>query len=157
MTFNELYDDYEAMLRRYAMSLSRDSHRADDIVQETFIRAMTNMFLLENLASYQRRSWLRSTLKNIFIDEQRTLKRRYALLEQLGKDTEMTTSMPSELLTSGILEQVPERDRELLHQRYVLGMNSSEIASELGIPAATVRSRLHLAIKRLRARKSQFI
>ena len=39
--------------------------------------------------------------------------------------------------------------------RYVLDMNSTEIGDELGLPAATVRSRLHLAMKHMRRQKHQ--
>jgi RNA polymerase sigma factor (sigma-70 family) len=50
-----------------------------------------------------------------------------------------------------ILDRVPERFRDVLERRYRLGMNSSEIGMELGIPGATVRSHLHQAIRWLRA------
>ncbi len=53
------------------------------------------------------------------------------------------------------LDHVPARDRELLEQRYILGLTSREIADGLGVPSATVRSRLHVAIKRLRARRDE--
>ena len=52
---------------------------------------------------------------------------------------------------------VPEADRQLVEMRYRLGLSSREIAQDLNIPAATVRSRLHQAIKRLRARKKKFL
>lgn len=156
MTIDELYEDFEEALRRYAMSLTRDSDRADDLVQETFIRAMTNLGLLEQLNGHQCRTWMRRTLKNLFIDEYRTRQRQEALIEQLSRDAALSASLMPDLLASDILEQVSEQDRELLRQRYVLGMTSREIACQLGIPAATVRSRLHLAIKRLRSQKSDF-
>jgi RNA polymerase sigma-70 factor (ECF subfamily) len=150
MTIDELYEEFEDALRRYAMSLTRDSDRADDLVQETFIRAMTNLGLLEQLNGHQRRTWMRRTLKNLFIDEHRARQRQDALVVQLGRETEFSASFAPDLMASDVLEYVPHQDRELLHQRYVLGMTSREIACQLGIPAATVRSRLHLAIKRLR-------
>ena len=52
---------------------------------------------------------------------------------------------------------VPPQDRELVEMRYRLGLNSSEIAAALGIPAATVRWRLHQAVGRLRARQRRFL
>ena len=159
MTFDEIYEEFELRLRRYAMGLARDSDVADDLVQDTFIRSMGHLQLLEKLNGHQRRRWLFRVLKNLFIDEHRSRQRRQGVIERLGQEGRAWTSDWPELVSSAsdLLDLVPARDRELLEQRYVLGMNSREIAHELEIPAATVRSRLHLAIKRLRARKSQFL
>jgi len=157
MTIADLYEEFETMLRRYAMSLARDSDRADDLVQETFIRAWAHLELLGQLNHHQRRAWLYQVLKNLFLDEQRARQRQRVLVEQLAREPQITSYPSPDVISQELFELVPERYRELLHQRYVLGMTSKEIGRELGIPAATVRSRLHLAIKWLRAHKSEFL
>jgi len=157
MTIGDLYEEFEGRLRRYAMSLTHDSDSADDLVQETLIRAMSHLELLDQLKGYQRRSWLYRVLKNLFIDEQRGRQRQQALMAQLIQENPEVSYSPPELMSSGAFELVPPRYRELIYQRYALGMNSTEIGRELGIPAATVRSRLHLAIKWLRAHQSEFL
>ena len=158
LTVADLYQEFENRLRRYAISLTRDSSRADDLVQETFIRAMAHLELLQRLNRYQRQAWLYRVLKNLFLDQQRARQREQMLAEQLVQlaltDDVAGASM---MLAYGLFDLVPERYRELLRQRYVLGMTSEEIGRELGIPAATVRSRLHLAIQWLRAHQSEFI
>jgi RNA polymerase sigma-70 factor (ECF subfamily) len=151
MTLADLYDEYEAALWRYAQHLEHDADRADDLVQETFIRAMSHLDLLNLLKPYQRRAWLYQTLKNLFLDELRSRRRQEALLEQLAPETEADDFSAKEFLTANPLALVPERYRELVEKRYVLGMTSQEISEELGIPAATIRSRLHLALKELRS------
>jgi RNA polymerase sigma-70 factor (ECF subfamily) len=90
-------------------------------------------------------------MKNRFIDEQRALQREEKLVAQLIWEAKIAWDLNPSLLTSDLLETLRENDRQLLTQRYLLGMNSEEIGRQLGIPAATVRSRLHLARKRLRA------
>jgi RNA polymerase sigma-70 factor (ECF subfamily) len=155
MTLTDLYEEYETKLHRYARRLTRDSDRADDLVQETFIRAMGHLELLGLLKSYQRRAWLHRTLKNLFIDEQRSRQRQQDLIEQLAQETPLAGHLPPEVLSPNPFDLVPERYRELVEKRYVLGMTSREIAEELGVPAATVRSRLHLALKNLRLQKSR--
>ena len=157
MDIEDIYDEYETRLRRYAMSLARDPDRADDLVQETLIRAMGHIMLLQQLNRHQRRAWLFRVLKNLVIDEHRANQRRNALFEQLLVETKVVGESMGTLMSTDMLDQVPERDRDLIEMRYLFGMNSQEIAAELKIPAATVRSRLHLAIKRLRARKEEFI
>jgi RNA polymerase sigma-70 factor (ECF subfamily) len=151
MTLADLYEEYEAALWRYARSLTQDGDRADDLVQEAFIRAMGHLGLLAMLKPYQRRAWLYQTLKNLFLDEQRARQRQEKLVEQLGQETPVEEFIPQEVTLTDPLRLVPERFRELVEKRYILGMNSQEIADEMGIPAATVRSRLHLALKDLRS------
>ncbi len=163
MTLTDLYKEFERKLRRYAISLVHDAHKADDLVQDTFLRSMGHLKLLEQLNTNQRQAWLYRTLKNLVLDEQYARQREQILMEQLARQKQLiqdiqTDSHPMlEILTQDILDQVPPRYRELLYKRYVLGLNSQEIACELGIPAETVRSRLHLALKKLRAKGSHFL
>ena len=146
----ELYREHRERLERYAMSLTHDTHRTDDLVQETLVRAISHLRLLERLNPYQRRAWLYRTLKNRFLDEQRREQRQRTLFSRLAKDAARADrqAVPGRLYE--LLDRVPERYRDVLYKRYALGMTSSEIGRDLGIPAATVRSRLHLAISRLR-------
>lgn len=157
LTIAELYEEYDDQLRRYAMGLTRDSDRASDLVQETFIRALTHLELLKQLNRYQRRAWLYRVLKNRFIDQQRARQRERVLLEQLAELVEVESSSFVDVRLYGLFDRVPERYRDLLKKRYVLGMTSKEIGHGLGVPAATVRSRLRLAIKWLRTHQSEFM
>lgn len=157
MTLTDLYETFENRLRRYAIRLARDSYQADDLVQETFIRAMGHLELLKQLNKPQREAWLCQTLKHLFFDNQRARQREQLLAEQLSQQTRITSNPLSEVEFQDLLNHIPDCYRELLHKRYVLGMTSREIAQELSIPPATVRSRLHIAIKWLRANKSRFL
>jgi RNA polymerase sigma-70 factor (ECF subfamily) len=150
LTIQDLYDLFEAKLHRYAVNLARDHDRADDLVQETLIRAMGNLVLLQQLHPYQRQAWMYRVLKNLFIDGERRRQRQETIYEQLAWEAELDSSPATTMLGQELIDLVPEQYRDLLHRRYILGENSEEIASEYGIPAATVRSRLHLARKWLR-------
>jgi RNA polymerase sigma-70 factor (ECF subfamily) len=155
LTIADLYGEFEDRLRRYAVSLARDADRAEDLVQETYIRAMAHLPLLSQLKPYQRRAWLYRVLKNRFLDEQRAARREQALLEQLAQDVQMVGA-PAWASSLAWFDEVPEQYREVLHKRHLLGMTSEEIGRELGVPAATVRSRLYLARKWLRAHRAEF-
>jgi RNA polymerase sigma-70 factor (ECF subfamily) len=150
LTIRDLYDEYEARLHRYALNLARDHDRADDLVQETMIRAMGNLVLLRQLNRYQRQAWMYRVLKNLFIDQERARQRREVLAERLARQTEPESDPMAAMMARELMGQIPERYRDLLHKRYLLGRTSVEIGHELGIPAATVRSRLYLARKWLR-------
>jgi RNA polymerase sigma-70 factor (ECF subfamily) len=151
----DLYDEYESMLYRYALGLARDRDRADDLVQETFIRAMGHLELLGLLKPHQRRAWLYRTLKNLFLDDLSARQRQENLATRLAWQTERSDHLPAEVMALNPFDLVPEQYREVVEKRYILGMNSQQIAQELGIPAATVRSRLHLAMKTLRLQKTK--
>lgn len=159
MTLADLYQEFEPKLHRCAIRLARDSNEADDLVQETFIRTMGHLELLRQLNGHQRQAWLFRVLKNLWLDQQFARQREEILMEQFAQQARFSTHrfILDELVSLDLFDQIPEKYRELLHKRYVLGMNSQEIARELGIPAATVRTRLHLAIKKLRAKKSRFL
>ena len=157
LTIDELYEEYDNRLHRYAMGLTRDSNRANDLVQETFIRALTHLELLRQLDRYQRRAWLYRVLKNRFIDQYRAIQREQALLERLAEMIEIESSPFIDARLYGLFDRVPDQYRDLLKKRYILDLTSKEIGDELGVPAATVRSRLRLAIKWLRTHQSEVI
>lgn len=147
---NMLYTTYSAQLRRYAEGLTHDYDQADDLVQEAFIRAADHTGLLEQLDGPQCRSWLYTVVKNRFIDHLRAARRRQAILQALGEL--VTRDEPSAEYAGEInlFERVPARFKSLLIERYVQGLTSDEIARRLHVPAATVRSRIRLAINWLR-------
>ena len=150
LTIQDLYDLFETKLHRFAVNLARDRDRADDLVQETLIRAMGNLMLLQQLNPYQRQAWMYRVLKNLFIDGERRRERQEALYENLAWEAELDTAPAATMLAREMIDLVPERYHDVLHRRYILGQTSEEIGSAYGIPAATVRSRLYLARKWLR-------
>jgi RNA polymerase sigma-70 factor, ECF subfamily len=153
LTIADLYVEFESGLTRYAGSLARDTDKANDLVSETFLQAMAHLPLLAQLNTYQRKSWLYRVLKNRFIDQRRAERRAQTLVEQLAW---MNSLAAPAGLGHDMFAQAPAQYRQVLHLHYVLEMTSEEIGLKLGIPAATVRSRLRLAIKWLRAHSSKF-
>ena len=168
MTVNDLYATYASSLSAHARHLTRDRDHADDLFQETFIRAMNHLELLGTLSPHQRRAWLYRTMGNLFVDRTRARRREAMFLDKwlqlaqedsisnftgwgLGPDDHsgVTATMPA------IMKHVPEKHRDLVHMRFVLGLTSREIAERTGVPASTIRFRLHTAIKKVRARISR--
>jgi RNA polymerase sigma-70 factor (ECF subfamily) len=153
ITTAELFEEHEPSLRRYAYRLAGDPDEANDLVSETFLRAYLHLQLLGQLSPNQRRAWLYRVLKNRFIDEKRAGKREQALAEQMA----WANSLASPAVYSlEALSQVPVKYRQLLQMVYMLEMTSEEIGKQLGVPAATVRSRLRLAIQWMRTHPSHF-
>jgi len=168
MTVGDLYETYASQLMKHARRLTADKDDADDLLQETFIRAMRNLSLLNSLSPHRRRAWLYRTMGNLFVDKQRARRRERASLGTLhqilkeesirtpaGWRSDMDPHIFETISLPEIMRYIPRRDHDLFHMRFVSGMTSEEIASRTGIPASTIRFRLHVAIRKLRERKSR--
>ncbi len=154
----ELYAAERMALVRYATRLTREPSRAEDLVQEAFVRAMSNLDLLAELTSAQRRAWLIRAVKNLFIDQSRRGRRWDDVRVELERSMDDTNDpVIADVRMWQLLDAVPETYREVLRDRYVLGMTSEEIGERLGIPAATVRSRLRLATAWLRKHSARLL
>jgi len=149
----DLFEEYELLLRRFACRLAGDADEASDLVSETFLRAYLHLPLLEQLNPSQRKAWLYRVLKNRFIDTRRAAQRERALAKQMAWADSLAS--PPFYAPDG-LEQLPDKYRELLQMHFTYEMTSEEIGEKLGVPAATVRSRLRLALKWLRSHPSNF-
>ena len=134
-----------------------DPQAADDLVQETLIRVMNHLLPLEQPDSHQRRYWLYQTLRSSLLDRRRARLREVALMERYPMEAEPHAEPDKGDVEADLFDLDSESHREVLEMRYVLGMNSREIGEELGIPAATVRPHLRLAIEKLRARKCRLM
>ncbi len=139
--------EHERALTGFALQLTRSEDDADDLLQDTWIKALTHQSLLENLSVQKQRSWLFTVLKNRWLDICRRRK-----LEQLhNAQLPLPVSAPfSSHQLDAHLDKLPALEREIVQQRFWMGNNSREIASELGIPEGTVRWRLKLALDKLR-------
>ncbi|MDC0723651.1 sigma-70 family RNA polymerase sigma factor [Nannocystis bainbridge] len=143
-------------LQRLAAALARDADDAADLVQDTLVAAWSHPPADEHQPL---RPWLATVLRNRFRMQLRTQARRDRR-EQSGASTGATTTEPDrELLRIELLrvllhelEQLAPEDRKILVRRFFQGESAAEIAHGLALPAATVRSRLHRSLQRLRAR-----
>ena len=145
-----LYEEYRDGLTRYAISLSRSLDRADDLVQETFIRALSHAGDLQGMNRHQQEAWLKRVLRNRFFDEERSSRRKRQLVQRLISDHHRQESSLSLPEFDSVLELVPLQHQDVFEKRYRLGMNSAEIARDLGVPAGTIRYWLHQSIQCLR-------
>jgi RNA polymerase sigma-70 factor (ECF subfamily) len=157
LTLEELHREYADGLQAYAARLTRSGPGAEDLVQEAFIRTLGHLQLLAQLNPHQRRAWLCQTVKRLFLDQRAAQVREAAFGARLSLETEAWVPPVEPELMAALLARVPESCRQVLEMRYAQGMNSTEIGEELGLPPATVRSRLHQALTKLRATPDQFL
>lgn len=147
-----LYDAHAVAVWRYVVSLTGDHAGADDVVQETLLRAWrTPRVMSDDPATL--RSWMYTVARNIVIDEARSARRRHELpVDEVpdrlrGDDTD---AMFDALLVEEALATLTPDHRAVIVSAYYGGRSVAQTADELGIPAGTVKSRLHYAVRALR-------
>ncbi|HET7628011.1 MAG TPA: sigma-70 family RNA polymerase sigma factor [Bacillales bacterium] len=148
MHTEDLYETHYERLAKFARSLTKDDKEAEDLVQDTYLKAMMHESTLHGLNEHQQRAWLFQVLKNLRRDRFR--KQRREVLTNEEEPLCGALEDYSEMEIRELLARLPEELSDVVYKRYWLGMNSKQIAEPLGITASTVRYRLQTAIARLR-------
>jgi RNA polymerase sigma-70 factor (ECF subfamily) len=159
-TVKGLYDEHAAAVWRYAWRLTGDPARAQDVVQETLLRAWQHPEVaLDNERSA--RSWLFTVARNIIIDETRCLRfrREVSALDGSGAPEracpdEVNAALDRMLIGEALARLTPEH-RAVVQRSYFQGWSTAQIAADLGIADGTVKSRLHYALRALRLALSE--
>lgn len=142
---DKLYKDYYNQILWYCISLSSsNTSMAEDIVQETFIRALENTHILNNLVEPQCVSWLYKTAKNIFIDKVRRLAN-----EPIIEEASFTEDDLNKVLINQLCASLPDNERTLFWMRYMEGYTSVELGEMFNLSPSTIRSRLSSARNRM--------
>ncbi len=148
----ELHDLHAAVIWRYAVRLTRNASTADDIVQETLLRAWkTPRILDQDPASV--RSWLFTVARNLVIDDARSAHSRHEFTANEPPDRAIEDRIDGlfdTLLVAEALKALSEDHRTAIVRAYFGGMNTAELAAELGVAEGTVKSRLHYGLRALR-------
>ena len=142
-----LYRDVGPNLLSYLHRCLGDVHAAEDSLQETFCQAARRLERLSQAVSP--RAWLFAMARNIAA----TAHRRRRVTVPLPGELQAAESSEDPRLESVRMALVglPDGLREALELRLRDGLSYEEIADVLQIPLGTVRSRLHHALRRLRA------
>ena len=143
----ELYTVYRAELLKYCCMICGNVSDAEDLLQETFMKALSNLDLLEELGEKERRAWLYKVARNLFYDacRRRTVEKNHQMQAE-----EETDGGFSEVETAMILFSLPPDLSQLFMKRYFEGYTSKELAEEYGLSPSGVRAALSRARKLLR-------
>ncbi len=155
-TFEDLALPLFDQLYNFACWLARDTVEAEDLVQETYAKALRGFSSFQAGTNF--RAWMYRILRNSFLSSRTGLKTTVSLEEEDSEVTPTDTSTPESVLLSQAdrvmvqraLEELPLRFREILLLCEVEEMSYQEIAETLAIPTGTVMSRLFRARKALR-------
>jgi RNA polymerase sigma factor (sigma-70 family) len=143
-TFDDLYRSEYTSAVRLAYLLVSDSGRAEELVQDAFVRTLPRLESLENPAGY-----LRSTVLNLCRDEHRR-RARAGRHRQLSVAYSPPPRLPTtESAVWMAMQKLPQRQREALVLRYYLDWDSAAISAALGARPGTVRSLIHRGLSTL--------
>lgn len=154
--WSELYEEQWERLVRFCFRLCRSQEQAEDLAQETFLRAMQNQALLAGLQPRQQKAWLARCAHNLFCDQTRRAAKERALLEEMlpagqQEEPDLTAADALEGVESAaLMQRLPAESRTLFVLRYEEGYTAAELAQMFGLPASTIRTRLLKARRQLK-------
>jgi RNA polymerase sigma-70 factor, ECF subfamily len=149
-----LHAEHGDALYAHALRLTGgDRQRAEDLVQETLLRAWQHPEALDP-ARGSVRAWLFTTARNLAIDAWR---RRNARVGEVMMDTppdqpavDDTDRAVESWLVAEALARLSRPHREVLVECFYAGRSVAEAAARLGVPAGTVKSRTYYALRSLK-------
>jgi len=150
---SELFRSHYAMLRGYLIKISLRPDLADDLAQDTMIRAMQKIHLYEpGKSSWS--TWLITIASRLYLDHLRKNRRDQKLLEDeqslrgLRWQAQASNEEWHELLD--VLGRLKPDIRMPIIMKHYYGFSQEEIAAMLDVPVGTVKSRIHNGIDRIR-------
>ncbi len=156
-----LYDVHGSEIFRFCHRLVGDRGLAEEATQETFLRAWRSADRWDP-ATGSLRTWMYAIARNVCLDSLRSRGRRFPLQgrpdqrnepgsEQGGYLEPGFDSMMSSWMLEEALRRITPEQRDALVLTYVRDRPYSEIAAVLGIPEATLRTRVFYGLKSIRA------
>ncbi|MFI7080363.1 sigma-70 family RNA polymerase sigma factor [Micromonospora sp. NPDC049903] len=151
-----IYETHSEPLFRFLLRLSLGArHIAEDLLQETMVRAWRNIDHLSSDPETQRR-WLFTVARRIAIDAARARQARPTEVGAVDVSRMPTTTDHVEEIVAvhtvhDALPRLKPEQRTVLIDLYFHGRSTAEIAARLDIPEGTVKSRAHYGLRALRA------
>ena len=147
MTIVSIWNNYHQDVERFILSKVNDLYVTDDLTQETFIKAQVN---LEQLKDERKlKSWLltiaRNTVNDYFRHNKNTVP--LELEEKVIDDAIVSDEHRPEDCLPGLIKNLPKKYRYPLFLSDIKGQKQTDIAKELQLPLATVKSQIQRARK----------
>ena len=146
-SFQHLYEDFAMRIFRYALTLLRDQHLAEEVVQETMITVWSKA------GTYSGRSrvstWIFGIARHKAHDILRNEKKGGRTPEKAVTIDDPAPVIECQERVQAAIEGLPPDQREIIFLTFYENLHYSVIAELLGIPEGTVKSRMYHAKKKL--------
>lgn len=159
----ELYQKYKLNMYYTARRIVKDTHTAEDMVQESCVAIINNLEKIKAVEVCRRRAYIVSLVKNISINYvvKRDRQSKYSFIaddELLAKQPDLDSDVGEQIIRNceisaikTALLSISEKDRTILRMKYFDGLRDEDIANYLSIKTNSVRYYLTLARRRLYA------
>ncbi len=161
--FEVLFSKYEQSLYGYILYMVRNRDMADDIFQETFIKAITTIRMGNYSETGKFRSWISRIAHNLVVDHYRYEQKQNTISnEEYEYDLFNNTKFSDDTIEMNMVKEqifrdikslvnsLPEVQREVLNMRYYKDMSFKEIADRTGVSINTALGRMRYAILNMR-------
>ncbi|MFD1039950.1 RNA polymerase sigma factor [Virgibacillus byunsanensis] len=152
-----MFEQYQLPLYRYLLQMSRNEQIAEELLQETFYRAMVSLQVKDMI---QARAWLFKVARNLFIDWTRKSKSEQQMIEQIQIKHESISNLGNPELQfekktrqqelEAVMKQLPERMRTIIYLREIQGFTYKELTTAMNLTESQVKVTLHRAREKFR-------
>ena len=152
--YDELIRRYQSDVRNWLRHLTGDPSSADDLAQETFIRAWERLHTISDGRRFK--AWVMKIAYNMFLQSRRQQGREARLADALGREQLTTESHVTRNHDAGVadlprmLASLTEEERVAMVLCYAYGMSHREIAELTEMPLGTVKSHIRRGAARIR-------
>ena len=155
--FDKIYKELATKLYAYVFNMVRKREIAEDIVQDTFVRALK--YGLTRIRNHK--AFLFRTAHNLAIDYLRKDAHNSdrGIDENRSKDGRISTTdrILDKVAIQNAIDRLPSKYKDVFILKEINGFDYQEISDILRIPVGTVKSRLHRAIDRLKTELSPYM
>ncbi|WP_306839211.1 sigma-70 family RNA polymerase sigma factor [Catenuloplanes nepalensis] len=149
-----LYDEYGDPLMKFLTRLTSERQHAEDLLQETMLRAWRHSDSLPE-GWESRRRWLFTVARRLAIDAARFRRKRPSEvgaldLTRMPADRDEAEAVVAKHTVRGALPRLSEAHRTVLVALFHQGLSRAELAAALDVPEGTIKSRTHYALRALR-------
>lgn len=139
------YERYKNGIFRYVLSITKDPHLAEDVLQDTFVKLLSGGV---SFAPGKEQAWLYRVARNLCYDHLRKAKREQTCVQPLPDSD-------SSYEYIDLIASLSPKEREIVTLKIVGGLSHQEIGAVLGITAKAAQKRYERAIATLREKEDQ--
>ena len=140
------YEQYKTGIYRYALSILKDTHGAEDVLQETFLRLLSGKYVVRQ---EKIQPWLYKVARNCCYD----------ILRRREREQELPPELPSSDHQFAYIERIAVldlTDREIVTMKILSGMTCKEIGKILKMTGPAVQKRYERAIRKLKEQEESY-
>ena len=145
-------------LLRFAYKLTADKEEANDLLQETSLKALDNED--KYMPDTNFKGWMYTIMRNIFINNYRRIVREQTFVDQTDNLYHLNLPQNSGFANAEEMHRIVNslpRDYKVPFSMHVSGFKYREIADRLGLPLGTVKSRIFFTRQRLQQELKDFV